>query len=53
MSNREAVKLTAEQITAIEKTLNHGERVEIIPTKEGAKLVKIGRRNIKCEPTQQ
>lgn len=50
MSNREAVTLTDEQIAAINKILTHGERVELIPTKEGAKLIKVVRRNIKTEP---
>jgi len=50
MSNREAVKLTAEQIAAIEKTLNHGERVEIIPTKNGIVMYKESRRKITIEP---
>ena len=53
MSNRETVKLTAEQIAAIEKTLNHGERVELIPTKDGVKLIKVVRRNVKTEPSQK
>ena len=51
MSNREAVKLAAEQIAAIEKTLNHGERVEIIPTKNGIVIYKESRRKITIEPT--
>ena len=50
MSNREAAKLTAEQIAAIEKTLNHGERVEIIPTKNGIVMYKESRRKISIEP---
>jgi len=47
MSNREAVKLTAEQIAAIEKTLNHGERVEIFRIKDGIRIIKVSRRDVK------
>ena len=46
MSNREAVTLTDEQIAAINKTVTNGDRVEIIPTKDGARIVRIVRRNI-------
>lgn len=50
MSNREAVKLTEKQIAAINDTVSKGDRVEIIPTKDGARIVRIMRQNIKNEP---
>ena len=33
------MNLTKEQIQAIERTLKKGNRVEIIPTKDGVKLI--------------
>ena len=41
------VKLTAEQIKAIEDVLTKGDRVEIIPQKEKVKLIHIQRKEIK------
>jgi len=49
MSNRNAVTLTKEQIAVINNTVSRGDRVEIIPTKEGARIVKILRRNVKSD----
>ena len=45
--------LSDEQIIAIERVLARGDRVEIIPTKDGVRLVKIARRNIKTESPEQ
>lgn len=41
------INLTPEQIKAIEKVLSKGERVEIIPIKDGAKLIKLRREEIR------
>ena len=35
------------QINAIEKALSDGERVELIPVKDGVKVMKISRKEIK------
>ena len=39
-------KLTLEQIRAIESVLHKGDRVEIVPTKDGVKLLKVQRKTI-------
>jgi hypothetical protein len=41
------IKLTNEQIKAIERTISQGDRVEIVPNKDGAKLLKIKREEVK------
>lgn len=41
------IKLTAEQIKAIEKTISQGDRVEVVPNKDGAKLLKVKREEVK------
>jgi hypothetical protein len=38
--------LKREQINAIEKVLKKGDRIEIIPVKDGVKIVKVKRENI-------
>lgn len=43
----DARKLTGAQIKAIEKTLSKGDRVEIIPQRDGLKLVHIRREELK------
>lgn len=43
---KSSYKLTVEQIQAIEQTLNKGDRVEIIPVKDGAKILHINRKEI-------
>lgn len=43
------MKLTDKEIAAIEQTLNKGCRTELIPTKEGIKLIKIQRNQIKTK----
>ena len=40
------VKLERPQIEAIERTLTHGERVELIPVKDGVKVVRVRRETI-------
>lgn len=42
----EAVKLTAEQIRAIEKAVSSDERVEIHKTKDGIKIFTLRRRQL-------
>lgn len=41
------VKLSQFEIAAIERTLAKGERVEIIPVKDGVKVVRVKREEIK------
>ena len=41
------VKLSDKEIKAIEATLAKGERVEIIPVKDGVKVVRVRRDEIK------
>lgn len=50
MGKREAEALTRDQIAAINKTLSNGDRVELIPTKDGVRIVKVIRRNMKNDP---
>lgn len=38
--------LKREHINAIEKVLKKGDRIEIIPVKDGVKIVKVKRENI-------
>lgn len=40
------VKLTAEQIKAIEETLTLGNRVELVPVKDGARVFQVKRKEI-------
>ena len=42
----ETVKLTAAQIAAIERTLTAGDRVELVPVKDGAKVFQLRRKEI-------
>ena len=44
----DAKKLTPAQIKAIEAALSKGDRVEIIPQKDGCKLIHIRREEIKA-----
>ena len=41
------VKLKQSEIRAIEKTLSSGDRVEIIPVKDGVRIVRVKREEIK------
>ena len=45
----ESVKLTAAQIAAIERTLTAGDRVELVPIKDGAKVFQVKRKEIHGE----
>lgn len=42
----EAVKLTAEQVRAIERAISSDERVEILRTKDGVKIFTLRRKQI-------
>ena len=44
-----AVKLEQSEIAAIERTLAKGDRVEIIPVKDGVKVVRVKREEVKNE----
>ena len=41
------VKLSQSEIAAIERTLAKGERVEIIPVKDGVKVVRVRREEVR------
>lgn len=43
----EFVKLTVAQIADIERTLTAGDRVELVPVKDGAKVFQLRRKEIK------
>lgn len=43
----ENIVLTDKQIKAIERTLDKGDRVELIPVKDGIKVVRVKRETIK------
>lgn len=43
-------RLTDEQIKAAERVLQNGHRVELIPVKEGIKLVQVRREEVKGKP---
>lgn len=47
MSMDKPVKLNQSEIAAIERTLAKGERVEIIPVKDGVRVVRVRREEIK------
>lgn len=42
------MELTEEQKKAIEKVLAEGDRVELIPVKDGIKIMRIKRNNVTC-----
>ena len=46
MKMMQTVKLTAAQIAAIERTLTAGDRVELVPVKDGAKVFQVKRKEI-------
>lgn len=46
MTMDKPVKLSQSEIAAIERTLAKGERVEIIPVKDGVKIVRVRREEI-------
>ena len=41
------IELTEKQLKAIHRVLEKGERVELIPNKDGVRLLEVKRRNIK------
>lgn len=44
---KQEYKLTPEQIESIERVVNKGDRVEIIPVRDGLKIMKVRRETIK------
>ena len=47
ISMNNPVKLKQSEIRAIEKTLSNGDRVEIVPVKDGVRVVRVKREEIK------
>ena len=47
------VKLTPEQIAAIEETLTFGNRVELVPVKDGAKVFQVRRKEIQGDTAER
>ena len=45
--NVDKIKIDKETLEAIEKTLSKGDRVELIPVKDGVKAVEVKRKEIK------
>lgn len=45
----EVIKLTAAQISAIERELTSGNRVELVPVKDGARLYQVRRKELNKE----
>ena len=46
MSMEAQYQLSEQQIAAINRTLNHGERVELFRDKNGIRIIKVKRRDI-------
>jgi hypothetical protein len=51
MQMAKTVKIEADVITAIENTLTKGDRVELIPVKDGVKVIKVKREQINTSPS--
>lgn len=49
MGKQPEYKLTPEQIRAIEATVSRGDRVEVVPVKDGLKILRTKREEIKVE----
>lgn len=49
MGNKIVYALTKEQIEAINAVVNRGDRVEVVPVKDGLKLLETRRKVIKTE----
>ena len=47
----ETIKLTPAQIAAIEQELTSGNRVELVPVKDGARLYQVRRKELNKENT--
>lgn len=45
----EKVKISDEQKKAIEKTLANGDRIELIPVKDGVKIMQVQKKTLKTE----
>jgi len=48
MGKEEQKKLTVEQIRMIEQVTSRGDRVEVVPVKEGLKLLRVHRGEVKA-----
>lgn len=46
---KQEYKLTPEQIESIERVVNKGDRVEIIPVRDGLKIMKVRRETISVQ----
>lgn len=53
MKMMKTVKLTAAQIAAIERTLTAGDRVELVPVKDGAKVFQLRRKEIQGDTAER
>lgn len=47
------IKLTPAQITAIERTLTAGDRVELVPVKDGAKVFQVKRKEMQGDTAER
>ena len=52
MGKEEPKRLTREQIRAIEQVTSRGDRVEVVPVKDGLKLLRTRREEVKIAPVQ-
>lgn len=48
--DKQIYKLTKEQIEAIEMTVAKGDRAEVVPVKNGLKILRARREEVKIEP---
>lgn len=46
---KQEYKLTPDQVEAIERVVNKGDRVEIIPVRDGLKIMKVRRETISVQ----
>lgn len=53
MKMMQTVKLTPAQIAAIERTLTAGDRVELVPVKDGAKVFQLRRKEIQGDTAER
>ena len=49
MGKQPEYKLTPEQIRAIEATVSRGDRVEVVPVKDGLKILRTKREEVRVE----
>ena len=52
MGKEEPKKLTAEQIRMIEMVTSRGDRVEVVPVKDGLKLLRTRREEVKASTAE-